>query len=73
VAPLLASRVLARAFGPPGTGPKWRPGWKGCAWELGDTVALSSDFHGLDQEEFTVSGKDLDLAGRSVRLSWTDP
>ena len=34
---------------------------EGVRIELGDTVALSSEFYGWDREEFTVRGKDLDL------------
>ena len=47
-------------------------GREGVRLELGDTVALTSDFHGLDQEEFTVRGKDLDLGGRGVSR-WPRP
>ena len=72
VAQLLASRLLARLAAPRELAAveTWL---EGVRLELGDTVALSSDFHGLDQEEFTVSGKDLDLGGRSVSLSLDRP
>ena len=72
VAQLLASRLLARLAAPRELAEvsTWL---EGVRLELGDTVALSSDFHGLDQEEFTVSGKDLDLGGRSVSLSLDRP
>ena len=72
VAQLLASRLLARLAAPRELA-EVETWLEGVRLELGDTVALSSDFHGLDQEEFTVSGKDLDLAGRSVRLSLDRP
>jgi hypothetical protein len=72
VAQLLASRLLARLAAPRELADveTWL---EGVRLELGDTVALSSDFHGLDQEEFTLRGKDLDLGGRSVRLSLDRP
>jgi len=41
--------------------------------ELGDTVAVSYNFHGWDQEEFTVEGKDLDLGRRRVNLRLSRP
>ncbi len=40
---------------------------------MGDTVAVSSDFHGWDREEFTVMGKDLDLGRRRVQLKLSRP
>ena len=72
VAQLLASRLLARLSAPRELA-EVETWLEGVRLELGDTVALSSDFHGLDQEEFTVRGKDLDLGGRSVRLSLDRP
>ena len=72
VAQLLASRLLARLAAPRELA-EVETWLEGVRLELGDTVALSSDFHGLDQEEFTVRGKDLDLGGRSVRLSLDRP
>ncbi|MGA9754216.1 MAG: hypothetical protein WBV23_03650 [Desulfobaccales bacterium] len=72
LAQLLASRLLARLAAPRELA-EVQTWLEGVRLELGDTVALSSDFHGLDQEEFTVSGKDLDLGGRLVRLSLDRP
>lgn len=72
VAQLLASRLLARLSAPRELA-EVETWLEGVRLELGDTVAVTSDFHGLDQDEFTVSGKDLDLAGRSVRLSLDRP
>ena len=72
VAQLLASRLLQRLAAPREMA-EVETWLEGVRLELGDTVALSSDFHGLDREEFTVSGKDLDLGGRSVRLSLDRP
>ena len=46
---------------------------EGLRLELGDTVAVNSDFHGLSQAEFTLFGKEVDLGRRSVRLSLTRP
>ncbi len=68
VAQLLASRLLQRLANP------WELAeaetWlEGARIELGDTVAVSSDFHGLDREEFCVTGKDLDLGRRITRLA----
>jgi hypothetical protein len=68
VAQLLASRLLQRLVNP------WElveaETWlEGARIELGDAVALSSDFHGLDRDEFLVTGKDLDLGRRVTRLS----
>ena len=54
VAQLLASRLLARLAAPRELA-EVETWLEGVRLELGDTVALSSDFHGLDQEEFTVS------------------
>jgi hypothetical protein len=72
VAQLLASRLLARLASP------WELAdvetWlEGVRLELGDTVAVSADFHGLALSEFTVSGKELDLGGRRVRLNLRRP
>ena len=71
-AQLLASRLLQRLAAPRKL-VEVETWLEGVRLELGDTVAISSDFHGLDQEEFSVSGKDLDLGGRSVRLSLDRP
>ena len=72
MAQALAARLLQRLAGP------WEPAevetWlEGARMELGDTVAVSSDFHGLDRAEFTLFGKDLDLGRRRVRLSLSGP
>ncbi len=72
VADLLASRLLARLAAPQEQA-EVETWLEGVRLELGDTVALTSDFHGLDQEEFTLTGKDLNLGGRSVRLSLERP
>ncbi|MEJ2671233.1 MAG: hypothetical protein P8168_03315 [Deltaproteobacteria bacterium] len=72
VARLLAFRLLARLKEPRELS-EVETWLEGARLELGDTVAVTSDFHGLDQDEFTVSGKDLDLAGRTVRLSLDRP
>jgi hypothetical protein len=71
-AQLLAARLLARLASP------WETAdvetWlEGLRLELGDAVALTSDFHGLDQAEFTVWGKELDLGRRTVRLNLSRP
>lgn len=68
VAQLLASRLLQRLANP------WQLAaaetWlEGARIELGDTVAVSSDFHRLKREEFWVTGKDLDLGRRTTHLS----
>ncbi|MGB8993640.1 MAG: LamG domain-containing protein [Desulfobaccales bacterium] len=72
VAQLLADRLLARLAAPRELA-EVETWLEGVRLELGDTVAVSSDFHGLDQEEFIVRGKDLDLGKRSVRLSLDRP
>jgi hypothetical protein len=72
VARLLAARLLAR-LAVPRELVEVETWLEGVRLELGDTVAVTSDFHGLDQDEFTVSGKELDLGGRSVRLSLDRP
>jgi hypothetical protein len=46
---------------------------EGARVELGDVVAVSSDFHGLEREEFTVFGKTLDLRRRRVHLDAARP
>jgi hypothetical protein len=46
---------------------------EGMRLELGDTVAVSSAFHGLNQAEFTLVAKDLDLKRRRVQLSLRRP
>jgi hypothetical protein len=71
-AQLLASRLLARLAAPRELA-EVETWLEGVRLELGDTVALSSDFHGLDQDEFSVRGKDLDLGGRRVHLTLDRP
>jgi hypothetical protein len=71
-AQLLADRLLARLAGPRELA-EVETWLEGVRIELGDTVAVSSDFHGLARDEFTVSGKDLDLNGRVVRLRLDRP
>jgi hypothetical protein len=46
---------------------------EGARVELGDTLAVSSDFHGLEQEEFTVFNKTLDLKRRRVEFEAARP
>jgi hypothetical protein len=71
-AQLLAARLLARLVAPRelAEAETWL---EGVRLELGDTVAVASDFHGLDQAEFTLSAKELDLGERRVRLSLERP
>jgi hypothetical protein len=72
MARLLASRLLKRLSTP------WEAAeaetWlEGVRVELGDTVAVSSPFHGLDRAEFALFGKDLDLKARRARLRLLRP
>lgn len=72
LAQLLASRLLQRLARP------WEVAevetWlEGARLELGDKVAVTSEFHAWDSEEFTVSGKELDLGRRLTRLRLTRP
>ncbi len=72
MAQLLADRLLRRLSRP------WElvelTTWlEGVRLEVGDTVALTSDFHGLAQEEFTVFGKTLDLKRRQVQVNLARP
>ncbi len=46
---------------------------EGARLELGDTVAVTSGFHGLSGEEFTVFGKTVDLGKRRVELELARP
>ena len=71
-AQLLALRLLKRLCTP------WETldltTWlEGARIELGDTVAVSADFHGLKEEEFSVFGKTLDLRHRQVHLQLARP
>jgi hypothetical protein len=72
LARLLATRLLQR-LAPPWESAEAETWLEGTRIELGDTVAVSSDFHGWDREEFTVRGKDLDLGRRRVRLKLSRP
>jgi hypothetical protein len=72
VAQLLAARLLKRLSTP------WdavqADTWlEGARVELGDILAPSSDFHGMTQEEFTVSGKAVDLSRRRVQFDLARP
>jgi hypothetical protein len=72
MAAILASRLLQRLATP------WEQAevttWlEGLRLELGDTVAVSSDFHGLERAEFTVWGKAVDLKKRRVHLDLARP
>ena len=69
---LLATRLLAR-LGAPYEIAEVETWLEGARLELGDTVALNSDFHGLAQAEFTLSGKEVDLGKPGVRLSLHRP
>lgn len=46
---------------------------EGVRLEVGDTVALTSDFHGFQGEEFTLFGKTVDLNRRRVELELARP
>jgi hypothetical protein len=72
LAQLLALRLLQRLALPQEVA-EVETWLEGARLELGDTVAVSSDFHGWDQEEFTVFGKELDLGRRTTRLHLTRP
>jgi hypothetical protein len=72
VAQLLASRLLQRLSSP------WEEvdldTWlEGARLEIGDTLAVTSPFHGFAQDEFTVYGKSVDLAARRVSLNLARP
>jgi hypothetical protein len=72
VAQTLAALMLQR-LAPPWEAAEVETWLEGMRLELGDTVAVSSDFHGLNQAEFTLVAKDLDLARRRVQLSLRRP
>lgn len=72
MAQLLAARLLQR-LGPPVEAAEVETWLEGARIELGDTVAISSDFHGWDREEFTVLGKNLDLGQRRMHLKLSRP
>lgn len=72
VAELLAARLLKRLSTP------WElvtlETWlEGARLEIGDTLAVTSPFHGFREEEFTVFGKAVDLARRRVTLEAARP
>ena len=46
---------------------------EGARLEIGDTLAVTSPFHGFAQEEFSVFGKSIDLAARRVSLNLARP
>jgi hypothetical protein len=72
VAQILAARLLERLSTPWDTirVDTWL---EGSRVELGDILAPSSDFHGLEHEEFTVFGKAVDLSRRRVQFDLTRP
>jgi hypothetical protein len=72
MARLLADRLLQR-LAKPTEAAEVETWLEGVRIELGDTVAVSSDFHGWDREEFTVRGKNLDLGRRRVQLKLSRP
>jgi len=72
VARLIATRLLQRLSSP------WEvvdlTTWlEGARLEIGDTLAVTSPFHGFTQEEFTVFGKSVDLEARRVSLNLARP
>jgi len=72
LAQLLADRLLQRLASP------WDhlslDTWlEGARVEVGDSVAVTSAFHGLEAEEYAVFGKTVDLGGRRVRLELGRP
>jgi hypothetical protein len=72
VAQLLTARLLPRLSSP------WEvvdlETWlEGARLEIGDTLAVTSPFHGYTQEEFAVFGKSVDLEARRVSLNLARP
>jgi hypothetical protein len=72
VAELLATRLLKRLSSP------WEvvnlETWlEGARLEIGDTLAVTSPFHGFTQDEFNVFGKAVDLKTRRVSLNLARP
>ena len=72
VAQLLAERLLKRLSSP------WEvvrlDTWlEGARLEIGDTLAVTSPFHGFTKEEFTLFGKTLDLKRQRVTLNLARP
>jgi hypothetical protein len=72
LAQTLASRLLPR-LATPWEAVEVETWLEGARLELGDTVAVSSDFHRLCRTEFTLFAKDLDLGRRRVLLSLRRP
>ncbi|MFP3866868.1 MAG: phage tail protein [Desulfobacteraceae bacterium] len=68
LAATLAQRLLARLSAPRETA-EVETWLEGARIELGDTVAISSDFHGLEQTEFECFGKAVQLGQRRTRLT----
>ena len=72
VGQLLAARLLQRLSSP------WEvvdlDTWlEGARLEIGDTLAITSPFHGYTREEFSVYGKSVDLEARRVSLNLARP
>ena len=72
VAQLLATRLLQRLSSP------WEvvnlETWlEGARLGIGDTLAITSPFHGFVQDDFTVFGKGIDLKNRRVSLNLARP
>ena len=72
VGQLLATRLLQRLSSP------WEvvdlDTWlEGARLEIGDTLAITSPFHGYAQEEFSIYGKSVDLEARRVSLNLARP
>jgi hypothetical protein len=67
LAALLAERKLAR-LSPPREIADLETWLEGARLELGDQVAITSDFHGFDHEEFQLFAKNLSLDQRRAKL-----
>lgn len=72
VAHILAARLLQR-LSTPWDAVQVDTWLEGARVELGDILALSSDFHGLEQGEFTLFGKTVDLSRRRVQFDLARP
>ena len=68
MAAALASRLLERLSAPRET-VEVETWLEGARIELGDTVAISSDFHGLAETEFECFGKAVNLGRRRTQLT----
>lgn len=68
MAATLAQRLLERLSAPRETveAETWL---EGARIELGDTVAISSEFHGFEETAFECFGKAVNLGGRRARLT----